>query len=312
MSNTRQNRAKAVVADKTNFNGVLTSAETDVQLALDKIDDYAKTGNFHIQDATMPSKNVIVSLSGATASTSTQLTFVQTDNRIINFPDENATLATNPTDARGQLIRRGASFLEKVDCKTNNRVVRGDGTDVISGQIDNPGFFTTDAVATTTTVGCVNNDAGNTTGTPIRGVTNGSSATSGFVGELLTTVGGSGASLTTTEWSDGNAAGLAIPAGCWDLQAIGYFVKNSATVITTVGISIGTVTGNNSTGTSAVENYTQISYDNGTSVDGNIIISTPIYRINLSSETTYYPKCQGIFATNTLTCQARLNARRIR
>jgi hypothetical protein len=56
-------------------------------------------------------------------------------------------VATTVTTTRGQLIRRGASADEAFAAQTNNRVVRGDGTDVVSGQIDHQDFFTDGAAA---------------------------------------------------------------------------------------------------------------------------------------------------------------------
>lgn len=65
------------------------------------------------------------------------------------------SLVTDPTTTRGDLIRRGASALERLAAVTNNRVVRGNGTDVVSGQIDDPGFFTTGAAASASAIGIV-------------------------------------------------------------------------------------------------------------------------------------------------------------
>jgi hypothetical protein len=65
------------------------------------------------------------------------------------------TVASDPTDARGQLIRRGAAALEKFTASTDNRVVRGDGTDVILGQIDDTAFFTSGAKGTNSAYGVI-------------------------------------------------------------------------------------------------------------------------------------------------------------
>lgn len=55
--------------------------------------------------------------------------------------------ALSPMTTRGDLIRGGASgAAERFSAVTDNRVVRGDGTDVVLGQIDDPGFFATGAV----------------------------------------------------------------------------------------------------------------------------------------------------------------------
>lgn len=66
-----------------------------------------------------------------------------------------AAVASTVTTTRGDLIRRGASADERFAAVTNNRVVRGDGTDVVLGQIDDPGFFTTGAAADGTHIGIV-------------------------------------------------------------------------------------------------------------------------------------------------------------
>lgn len=57
-------------------------------------------------------------------------------------------VVTNPMTTRGDLIRGGvAGAPERFAAVTDNRVVRGDGTDVVLGQIDDVGFFTSGAYA---------------------------------------------------------------------------------------------------------------------------------------------------------------------
>jgi len=57
-------------------------------------------------------------------------------------------VVTNPMTTRGDLIRATTSGVpQRFSAVTNNRVVRGDGTDVVLGQIDNTGFFTSGAYA---------------------------------------------------------------------------------------------------------------------------------------------------------------------
>lgn len=66
-----------------------------------------------------------------------------------------ASVASDPTTTRGELIRRGAAALEAFAAQADNNVVRGDGTDVVSGKIDDPAFFTTGAAASATDIGIV-------------------------------------------------------------------------------------------------------------------------------------------------------------
>ena len=133
-----------------------------------------------------------------------------------------ASAVTDPTDARGQLIRRGASVLEKVTASTDNRVVRGDGTDVILGQIDDPAFFTTGAAAGAGTVGCVNNDSGNTAGTPIRGSTDGSDAAAGYVGQFYSGVGSGVTVGTSTTYTGVASTGTLTPGQYIVSGSVGY------------------------------------------------------------------------------------------
>lgn len=63
--------------------------------------------------------------------------------------------ALSPMTTRGDMIRQGASAAERFAAVTNNQVIRGNGTDVVSGQIDDPGFFTTGAAAGAAAIGIV-------------------------------------------------------------------------------------------------------------------------------------------------------------
>lgn len=61
----------------------------------------------------------------------------------------------SPMTTRGDMIRQGAAAPERFAAVTNNRVVRGNGTDVVSGQIDATGFFTSGAAADASNAGIV-------------------------------------------------------------------------------------------------------------------------------------------------------------
>lgn len=68
-------------------------------------------------------------------------------------------VVTDPTTTRGDIIRRGAAALERLAAATDNRVLAGDGTDVVSKQIDDPAFFTTGAAADGSNIGIVTTSA---------------------------------------------------------------------------------------------------------------------------------------------------------
>lgn len=101
--------------------------------------------NFTLQDDGDATKQAKFQCSGITAG----------QTRTITIPDADVTIFGDPTSVRGQMIRRGASAVEAFTASTNNRVVRGDGTDAVLGQIDSTSFFTSGAAATASAYGLI-------------------------------------------------------------------------------------------------------------------------------------------------------------
>jgi hypothetical protein len=225
-----------------------------------------------------------------------------------------ASLATDPTTTRGDLIRRGASALERLAAVTNNRVVRGNGTDVISGQIDNTDFFTTGAAATASAIGIVTTTAQSfagiktfTSGAPILGTTTNDNAATGYIGEYLTATG------TQTNYSDmviANAATISLTAGDWDVQGTVSVDGASATIdLLAVGLSTSSAT------------FTSNQYNQAAAADGTVLfnvgradaaMSSPVVRFSLSSTTTIYLCTRAGFVANTPRYIGFIRARRVR
>jgi hypothetical protein len=127
-----------------------------------------------------------------------------------------ATAVTNVTTTRGDLIRRGATDLERFAAVTNNRVVRGDGTDVVLGQIDNVGFFTTGAISVPGT------SPGIISANGVPGKTAGGSVAAGYVGE---TVSQAITTLKTTASADtfvDSSQTLTLEPGKWRIEYRGW------------------------------------------------------------------------------------------
>jgi hypothetical protein len=61
---TNSHPAAAISTTTTNFNGILTTAETDVQLALDKIDDHTHTSLYQPLDTTLTGLAAVISADG--------------------------------------------------------------------------------------------------------------------------------------------------------------------------------------------------------------------------------------------------------
>jgi hypothetical protein len=89
-SSTPVNYIQITSADTATAPRVQAAGETNVDLLLMG----SGTGDVYVGDAADPTKDVQFSLVGATTAKTTTLTFVQTDDRAITFPDFDGTLAT--------------------------------------------------------------------------------------------------------------------------------------------------------------------------------------------------------------------------
>jgi hypothetical protein len=137
----------------------------------------------------------------------------------------------------------------------------------------------------------------------IVGVTNGSNAAAGSVGEYASNT-TSGTSLTTSVAV--NATSVSLTAGDWDVTGEVQYLPAGGTTVSTVNAGIGT--------TSA----TTPSFPNNTNlilnfVTGNAgVIPAPVVRLNLSSTTTVFLVASAVFSGGTATCNGFIRARRVR
>lgn len=182
----------------------------------------------------------------------------------------------DPTTTRGDLIRRGASSLERLAAVTDNRVVRGDGTDVISGQIDDPAFFTTGAEVTQALPGVVKS-AGQ-----LKGTNTNDSAAAGYVGEVVEGAG------STTSTSITNLTSVALTAGDWVVTCTALANLSSSNAGDYVDFAFSTAN-NNLTGAVTYNSITYgVSRGHFTCSTSSRGMGTLIMHIQLSGSQTYY------------------------
>lgn len=228
-------------------------------------------------------------------------------------------VATTVTTTRGDLIRRGAAVDERFAAVTNNRVVRGDGTDVVSGQIDATGFFTTGAELTQSAPGIVKN-AGQLLGTNTN-----DSAASGYVGEVLTQSRVRSAALGRTTGQSGTAfnvtaTALTLTAGDWDLEGSITVEDGGA------GTNITSLAGGTSLTTATLPTGDAIGVPNASGevtmplkysslvISGQTTLSVARHRVTVSNGATavFYLVCTPTFTVNNLNVWGYLTARRVR
>lgn len=138
----------------------------------------------------------------------------------------------------------------------------------------------------------------------ITGLTAGTAAASGIVGEVLTAT---GAATGLTSNTITSVASLALPAGEWVVDAVIQYVLTSAVASNR---NLGVNTSSSAFSTDFWQTKRQlagISVTTGTSVDD---CPTTYYR--LSSPTTVHALTQATFSAGTITGQGYIRARRVR
>jgi hypothetical protein len=140
----------------------------------------------------------------------------------------------------------------------------------------------------------------------VKGITDGSSATAGYVGEYVESVQTSGETTVTNQYKD--LTSLVLTPGDWDLVMSAQADNASAAGIYGI-IGISTTSGNSSSGLTIGDNAFETNIVQGassTSIGGLSVFR----RINITTSTTYYAK---IFSTGgTARYKGKLFARRVR
>jgi hypothetical protein len=133
----------------------------------------------------------------------------------------------------------------------------------------------------------------------------------GNIGEYKEAL-GSSTSLTTSSYSVCSNAGVSLTPGIWDIQASGLIQPNSTSSLTTIFCFISTTNTNDNTNIDANRNLFSSYHGGITNANGDSWrVSTPMWRVNVTSTTTYYPKIFVNFGTSTCNGIANIFARRI-
>lgn len=134
----------------------------------------------------------------------------------------------------------------------------------------------------------------------IVGVTNGSNAAAGSVGEYMS---GTTSILSISNATTTSLGSLFLTAGDWDFQCVGNFVLTGGTAS---DMYVGSSTTSNAFG--PIGSYQAIS---GTNLLGSAITS-PINRVTITTSTTVYCTARVDGTQTSATFQSFLRARRIR
>jgi hypothetical protein len=160
-----------------------------------------------------------------------------------------------------------------------------------------------------------------TNGVQIKGRSSGSAISAGYIGEVIVNdrtsaltslVANTYFSIDTgnTSFNDGNETGVTLSAGIWDLQGQAQFLCGSSVTLSYMSAGVGTAKGNDATGMFITRNQSELGI---TTVAGSsATITTPVWRVNISSQTTYYLKGIFLFGTGaSATARGSIVARRV-
>lgn len=139
----------------------------------------------------------------------------------------------------------------------------------------------------------------------IVGVTNGSNAATGSVGEYGTNA-TAGTSLTTAAPS--NCTSISLTAGDWDVSGTVTFMPAGTTVPVAFLAAISTTSATQPAGNSGAYQFLVASFATGQQA----ALNTPTVRISISATTTVYLVGTSTFTTSTMTCSGFIRARRVR
>lgn len=143
----------------------------------------------------------------------------------------------------------------------------------------------------------------------ILGVTDASNASSGYIGEIISSSVASGSAVSLTTTVVATVTSITLSAGDWEIYGSIAFSGGAVTATQSQGF-FGTASGSSSTGRDLAKNT--VSAGVGSSVSSDLTMAMPTYRVNITTPTTYYLKANSTFTIGSATTYGTIEARRMR
>lgn len=146
------------------------------------------------------------------------------------------------------------------------------------------------------------------------GVTDGSSASAGDIGELLASTVASGSAVALTTATGKDVTTLALTPGDWDVSAVVDRVLSAATATQfACGVSLAANTMPSQAGGSGLgTDPAAVQVASFTTVTGNYTQAVPPVRVSISANTTLHLVAQDTFSAGTVAAFGTIRARRVR
>ena len=142
------------------------------------------------------------------------------------------------------------------------------------------------------------------------GDVSGTAVPANYVGEYVEQTKNTSTALTTGITIDLLTSPLVLLAGIWDIQGATSHLNGGGTT-TRVQSFIGTAAGSSNAGQDELRNSAQVLYPTSTLSGNYISVLTPVWRVTISSTTSYYLKANNSFTVGMTVERAALRATRI-
>lgn len=156
----------------------------------------------------------------------------------------------------------------------------------------------------------------------VTGVTDGSSAPAGKLGEIITQsrLRSAATALTTATAANVTATALTLTAGDWEVVAHGGFLAGTGTSLTVAVMSVSLTSATlPASDTTSVPTNGEIRMQNVPTASGVVLatngafgLNIPSFRVSINTPTTYYLVAFANFTVSTLSAFGSITARRVR
>jgi hypothetical protein len=151
-----------------------------------------------------------------------------------------------------------------------------------------------------------------TGGVGIKGIADAGNASTGYVGEFVSSVVLIGSAVALTTAVTANVTSISLTAGDWDVWGEVYYTGASSTTYAGQSASINTVSATFPSTPSASTSTTISGFSGSFVTTGSQFITANPCRINVSSTTTVYLLANGAFSVSTCSAYGVIRARRKR
>ena len=143
------------------------------------------------------------------------------------------------------------------------------------------------------------------------GDTSGTAVPAGYIGQYIETMSSGLVSTSNNLYSDGGCAATTLPIGTWDVQVTATIATAASTSLLNTTAFVGTAAGNSGAGIDYERNAWTSFHGGVTNANGDSWrVSTPVYRIIVTTPTAYYAKVRVGFSVSTCQVSSNFFARR--